>query len=81
MGKLDAENRAATALAGNLYYVAIGGRENAASMWGGMLDDVRIYNRALAASEVKVVMTGDPNLASDPSPADKSMPDESMPRL
>ncbi|MCU0915989.1 MAG: hypothetical protein MUC88_15720 [Planctomycetes bacterium] len=75
-GKLDAENRAATPLAGNLYYVAIGGRENANSMWGGLLDDVRIYNRALAVSEVKVVMTGDPNLASDPNPADKSMPDE-----
>jgi hypothetical protein len=75
-GKLDAENRAATPLAGNLYYVAIGGRENANSMWGGMIDDVRIYNRALADSEVKVVMTGDPNLASDPHPADKSMPDE-----
>ncbi len=75
-GKLDAENRAATALAGNLYYVALGGRENANSMWGGMLDDVRIYNRALDAWEVKVVMTGDPNLASDPRPADRSMPDE-----
>ncbi len=75
-GKLDAENRGATALAKNLYYVAIGGRENAGSMWGGMLDDVRIYNRALAASEVQVVMTGDPNLARDPHPADKSMPDD-----
>jgi len=75
-GKLDAENRGATALAKNFYYVAIGGRENAGSMWGGMLDDVRIYNRALAASEIQVAMTGDPNLARDPSPMDKSTPDE-----
>jgi len=75
-GKLDAENRADTPLAGNLYYVAIGGRERASNMWGGMLDDVRIYNRALAGTEVQVVMTGDPNLASDPMPADRSVPDE-----
>jgi hypothetical protein len=75
-GKLDAENRGATAVGRNLYYVALGGRENANSMWGGMLDDVRIYNRALAGSEVQVVMTGDPNLAIDPSPRDGSKPDE-----
>jgi hypothetical protein len=55
--------------------VAIGGRENAGSMWGGMLDDVRIYNRALTASEISVVMTGDPNLARDPVPANGSAPD------
>ena len=75
-GKLDAENRGATAIGSNLYYVAIGGRENASAMWGGMLDDVRIYNRALAISEIQVVMTGDPNLAIDPKPADRSIPDE-----
>ena len=66
----------ATAIGRNLYYVAIGGRENATAMWGGMLDDVRIYNRALAGTEVQVVMTGDPNLALDPKPADRSIPDE-----
>ena len=75
-GKLDAENRGATAIGRNLYYVAIGGRENATAMWGGMLDDVRLYNRALAGTEVQVVMTGDPNLALDPKPADRSIPDE-----
>ncbi|MCX5644522.1 MAG: hypothetical protein NTZ17_07525 [Phycisphaerae bacterium] len=75
-GRLDAENRGATALAKNLYYVAIGGRENATAMWGGMLDDVRIYNRSLAASEIQVVMSGDPNLARDPSPMDTATPDE-----
>ena len=77
-GRLDAENRGATALAKNLYYVAIGGRENATAMWGGMLDDVRIYNCALAASEIQVVMSGDPNLARDPSPMDRATPDEKV---
>jgi hypothetical protein len=75
-GKLDAESRGATAIGGNLYYVAIGGREAASAMWGGMIDDVRLYNRALAVSEIQVVMTGDPNLAIDPKPADRSVPDE-----
>jgi len=45
-------------------------------MWGGMIDDARIYNRALAVSEIQVVMTGDPNLAMNPQPADRSTPDE-----
>ena len=75
-GRLDAENRGATAIARNLYYVALGGRENASAMWGGMLDDVRIYNRALAASEIQVVMSGDPNLARNPSPMDTATADE-----
>jgi hypothetical protein len=75
-GVLNAQNRAATALGRNLYYVAIGGRESASAMWGGMIDDARIYNRALTASEVQVAMTGDPNLAMNPQPADRSTPDE-----
>ena len=75
-GRMDAESRGDTALVQNLYYVAIGGREAASSMWGGMLDDVRIYNRALAASEIQVVMSGDPNLARNPSPMDTATADE-----
>jgi len=75
-GVLDAENRSTTPLSSTLYYLALGGRDGASHMWGGMLDDVRIYNRALTASEVKVVMTGDPNLATDPRPAIGSTPDQ-----
>jgi hypothetical protein len=75
-GQLDAENRSTNPLTRNLYYVAIGGRDGAAHMWAGMIDDVRIYNRALTASEVQIVMTGDPNVARDPMPADRSTPDQ-----
>jgi hypothetical protein len=75
-GVLNAQNRAASAIGRNLYYVALGGREAAGSMWGGRIDDIRIYNRALTASEVQIVMTGDPNLARDPKPADRSTVDE-----
>ncbi len=75
-GVLDAENRSTTPLTSSLYYLALGGRDGASHMWAGMLDDVRIYNRALAASEVQVVMTGDPNLARNPVPLSGSTPDE-----
>ena len=75
-GAVDAENRSTNPLTRNLYYVAIGGRDGASHMWAGMLDDVRIYNRALTASEVQIVMAGDPNLARNPKPASGSGPDE-----
>ena len=38
----------------------------------GMVDDVRVYNRALTQEEIQQVMMGiDPTLASDPTPADE----------
>jgi hypothetical protein len=41
----------------------------------GMIDDVRIYNKALTQDEVVQAMRGDPTLAWDPVPALRSMPD------
>jgi hypothetical protein len=41
----------------------------------GMIDDVRIYNKALTQDEVKQAMRGDPTLAWGPSPANRSTPD------
>ena len=41
----------------------------------GMIDDARIYNKALTQEEVQQVMRGDPSLAWDPSPAHRSTPD------
>ncbi|HEC04190.1 MAG TPA: LamG domain-containing protein, partial [Phycisphaerales bacterium] len=35
----------------------------------GMIDDVRVYNRALTQDEIKDIMRGDPTLAWNPSPA------------
>ena len=41
----------------------------------GMIDDVRIYNKALSQDEVVQAMRGDPSLAWDPNPALRSTPD------
>ena len=43
--------------------------------WGGMIDDVRIYNKALTPDEIAKVMIGDPMLAWNASPANSSIPD------
>jgi regulation of enolase protein 1 (concanavalin A-like superfamily) len=74
-GSLNAQNAATSAIGRTWYYVAIGGRMQAAWLWGGRIDDVRMYNRALTASEILVVYTGDPNLATNPLPADRSRPE------
>ena len=43
--------------------------------YSGSVDDVRIYNKALTADEVKELMRGDPLLAWKPSPNDASIVD------
>jgi len=43
----------------------------AGSVWTGVLDELRMYNRALTTEEVQVAMLGiPPELAADPVPAD-----------
>ena len=51
----------------------IGSHKNlaAGSRWPGVIDDVRIYNRALIAGEFQKVMRGTPELAAGPAPADE----------
>jgi len=46
-----------------------------AEFWDGLVDDVRIYNKALTPDEIMKIMTGDPMLAWNPSPAKGSTPD------
>ncbi|MEJ2703230.1 MAG: hypothetical protein P8Z79_12390 [Sedimentisphaerales bacterium] len=41
----------------------------------GLIDDVRIYDKALSEDELKLVMRIDPSLAWNPSPANGSTPD------
>jgi len=41
----------------------------------GVIDDVRVYDRALAAEEIQQVMRGDPLLAGDPDPDRGAMVD------
>jgi hypothetical protein len=55
--------------------VMIGMTHEGGNEFLGMIDDVRIYNKALSQDEVKQAMRGDPTLAWDPSPAHRSTPD------
>jgi hypothetical protein len=41
----------------------------------GIMDDIRIYDKALTMEEVKETMRGDPTLAWDPKPTNGSIPD------
>ncbi|MHC4368753.1 MAG: LamG domain-containing protein [Planctomycetota bacterium] len=49
--------------------------EGATRSFLGMIDDVRIYNRALTQDEVNEIMRGDTTLAWGPAPAHGSTPD------
>jgi len=49
-----------------------------AEFWDGLIDDVRIYNRALTVPEIQQTMRGDPLLAWNPSPADGTTTDVTM---
>ncbi len=54
---------------------AFNGSRGGGSPVRGLVDDIRIYHRALTPEEIQLVMRGDPLLAWNPSPADESMPD------
>ncbi len=43
--------------------------------WNGLIDDVRIYDKALAVDEISQAMRGEADLAWNPSPANGSTPD------
>ncbi len=45
------------------------------SYFNGVIDDVRIYTKALTPEEIKQAMRGDPLLAWNPSPINGSVPD------
>jgi len=49
--------------------------EGATRSFLGMIDDVRVYNRAVTQDEIKEIMRGDMTLAWSPSPANGSTPD------
>ncbi|UCG60007.1 MAG: LamG domain-containing protein [Phycisphaerales bacterium] len=53
----------------------IGSNRSNGNFFGGMIDDVRIYDVALSDVELQQVMRGDPKLAWAPSPANGSAPD------
>ncbi|MHC4807833.1 MAG: LamG-like jellyroll fold domain-containing protein, partial [Planctomycetota bacterium] len=47
-----------------------GDRDGRDQGFGGLIDEVRLYNRALTQAEIQKVMTFQPVLATNPSPAD-----------
>jgi len=46
-----------------------------AEFWNGLVDDIRIYSRALTPDEINQVMRGDTTRAWDPSPANNAISD------
>ena len=73
-GIVDAENRSTTPLSSNTADVRLfaeGYANTNRFVFGGMLDDVRIYNTALAESEIPAIMKGRSEaLAFAPNPDD-----------
>ncbi|MDT8303011.1 MAG: LamG domain-containing protein, partial [Sedimentisphaerales bacterium] len=56
--------------------VRIGGRKDGYSFFNGILDDVRLYDRALSAVQIKKLYNGNPpmfTIAEKPQPADGSL--------
>jgi len=73
-GNIDASADATGSIDSSTYRVHIG--ENAQQTrrhWNGLIDDVRIYNKALTMEEIQEAMRGEPDLAWDPSPANGSI--------
>jgi hypothetical protein len=50
-------------------------QEGATRSFLGLIDDVRIYNRALTRDEIKQIMQGNPTLAWDPIPTNGAIKD------
>jgi hypothetical protein len=55
--------------------VRIGMTQEGGNNFLGMIDDVRIYDKALTQDELEEAMRGDPRLAWNPSPGNGSTPD------
>ncbi|MCL5281807.1 MAG: hypothetical protein M1376_18065, partial [Planctomycetes bacterium] len=75
-GKLDRE-LATAEVAGLSTGALMLGREAPAGAywWNGLMDDVRVYNKALTSEEIQKVMQGDPLLAWDPQPGSNASVD------
>ena len=72
-GNLDASSNSTGKINNSSYNVNIGENAQATGRyWDGLIDDVRVYNRALTQEEIQPVMIGiPPGAAFDPSPADE----------
>ncbi|OHB55609.1 MAG: hypothetical protein A2173_01495 [Planctomycetes bacterium RBG_13_44_8b] len=71
-GSVDVSDTATGTINTNTYNLLIGETERAGGKgryWNGIIDDVRIYNKALTQEEIEQVMRGNPKLAYSPVPA------------
>jgi len=78
-GKPDAPTANSTAVTGTLtgatsVVVGKGGKDTSGS-WNGLVDEIRIYSKALTQEQIELIMRGDPLLAWDPSPANGATTD------
>ena len=73
-GELDASEPSTGKINVSRYPLWIGGNAQwPGGWWNGLIDDVRIYNRALSQEDVQIIMqgsTGEHPQASSPTPAD-----------
>jgi len=74
-GQIDPPTFNSPATAGRLanystVLIGKGSRDINSSSWHGLLDEIRIYGKALTQVEIQATMRGDPLLAWAPSPAD-----------
>ena len=72
-GNLDTPTAASTAATGtttgnSTVIIGRAGKDTPGS-WDGLIDEIRIYDKALTAEAIRLVMRGDPLLAWDPSPS------------
>jgi len=77
-GTLDTSVYGSGMINASIYDVLIGeNAEQTQRFWNGLIDDVRVYRRALTREEILGVMRGaeDVFLASNPQPADRSTVD------
>ena len=74
-GNIDASANTTGSIDGSTYRVQIGENAQATGRnWAGLIDDVRIYSKALSVNEIKETMRGELDLAWDPSPGNGSIP-------
>ncbi len=78
-GQLDSPTFKSEAAAGRLagystLIIGKAGKDTIGSSWDGLIDEIRIYKKALTQVEVQATMRSDPLLAWNPSPANGATP-------
>jgi len=80
-GNLDAPTAVSAAATGTLggnttVVIGKGAKDTGSASWDGLIDEIRVYGKALTQDELQLVMRGDVLLAWDPSPSSGANTDE-----